>query len=316
MAELAVGVDVQVPRHADRTCMFFEPASAGACAVHREMGEHALPSACRHFPREFLVDGRGTLVSLSHYCPTAAQMLSSPRALDVVNGESLRIGGAVEGLDATAALPPLLRPGLLTDLDGYAAWEHACLATLSREQLTAARGLDLIEEATGTVCEWQPGTVSLHEAVTAAFGTLGVGPAFAAATAGKPGSGRDMRERSLAAAFAPLVAQHIAHEALPVADYETTWQPLVEGSPEIERIAKNYLGARLFGNWIAYQGRGLLTVVEWLRACHAVLRNEMALRCMRERRPATPDDAIAAAGRADLLLVHTIDSQAFARFFA
>ena len=75
---------------------------------------------------------------------------------------------------------------------------------------------------------------------------------------------------------------------------------------------KNYLAARLFANWIAYQGQGLRTIVEWLRTCHAVIRNEIALRCLTAGRSATVEDALAAAGRADLLLVHTIDSQKFA----
>ena len=78
---------------------------------------------------------------------------------------------------------------------------------------------------------------------------------------------------------------------------------------------KNYLAARLFANWIAYRSRGLRTIVEWLRTCHAVLRNEIALRCMTDRRAATVDDAVAAASRADLLMVHTVDSARFARFF-
>ena len=93
------------------------------------------------------------------------------------------------------------------------------------------------------------------------------------------------------------------------------WAPLVEGRPDVELVMKNYLAARLFATWIAYQSQGLRTVVEWLRTCHAVIRNEMALRLMREPRAATVEDATAAAGRADLLIVHTLDSQEFADFF-
>lgn len=307
--ELEHGIDLRVPRLADGTCLFFEPGATGSCAIHREAGEAALPTACRHFPREVLVNGRGTFVSLSHYCPTAAALLTSPSALVTVEAlPPLRLAGLVDGLDATEALPPLVRPGLLGDLDGYAAWEAAGLATLARPDLTAAQALDRIEAATELVRTWVPGDGSLAAAVDAAF--RGV----------RPGSDRGQttvrpRAHSLASAFAPLVAQHIPHEALPVADYESTWQRLVEGCPAVELVVKNYVAARLFGNWIAYQGRGLRTIVEWLRACHAVLRNEMALRSMASDRAAAVDDAVAAAGRADLLLVHTIDSTEFAGYF-
>jgi len=132
----------------------------------------------------------------------------------------------------------------------------------------------------------------------------------------RPGSDRGRTPgRVLANAFAPLVAQHVPEEAFPISQYEEHWAPLVEGSPEVELVMKNYLAARLFAAWIAYQSKGLRTIVEWLRVCHAVIRNEMALRLLPEPRRASVEDALAAAGRADLLMVHTVDSQTFANFF-
>ncbi len=313
LAELAGPVEVMVPRRADRACMFFEPRVSGSCAIHREAGEGALPSACRHFPRELLVDARGTFVSLSHYCPTAAALLATPDALDVVQARApLRIGGPVEGLDATDALPPLLRPGMLGDLEGYAAWEAAALTVFARPDVTAGEALDAVEALTEMVRAWQPGESPLSAAVARASTQVGAGSELGRS---QLGAGSELGRRSrgaLAAAFAPLVAQHIPEDAFPVADYETRWAALVEGEPDVELVMRNYLAARLFANWIAYQGRGLRTIVEWLGTCHAVIRNEIALRCMADRRSATLDDAIAAAGRADLLLVHTIDSQTLA----
>ena len=61
-------------------CVFFEPDRGNLCAVHRELGVPSLPSACRHFPRIVLHDARGTFISLSHFCPTAAGLLRSPSA--------------------------------------------------------------------------------------------------------------------------------------------------------------------------------------------------------------------------------------------
>lgn len=300
MDELEHGIDLRVPRRADGACLFFEPGASGSCAIHLEAGEAALPTACRHFPREVLVDGRGTFVSLSHYCPTAAALLTIPSALDIVEAmPPLRLAGPVDGLDATDVLPPLVRHELLGDLEGYAAWEAAGLATLAREDLTAGEALDRIEAATELVRTWVPGDGSLAATVDAAFRTTQASPA----------------RRRLIDAFAPLLAQHIPPESAPLAGFENTWAPRVEGDAAVDLVVKNYLAARLFGNWIAYQGRGLRTIVEWLRACHAVLRNEMALRSMASGRAAAVDDAVAAAGRADLLLVHTIDSASFASYY-
>ena len=54
----------------------------------------------------------------------------------------------LEGLDARDALPPLLRPGMLTDLDGYDAWEQRAIGVLARGDLTAEQALARIERAT------------------------------------------------------------------------------------------------------------------------------------------------------------------------
>ena len=55
-------------------------ATAKRCIVHRDLGEPHLPTTCRHFPRVAVQDRRGTFVSLSHFCPTAASMLFQRRA--------------------------------------------------------------------------------------------------------------------------------------------------------------------------------------------------------------------------------------------
>ena len=304
MAGLEHEVELQVPRAGDGTCLFYEPGAGGSCAIHREAGAAALPTACRHFPREIVIDARGTWVSLSHYCPTAAALLATPSALEIVEaGPALVIEAPIDGLDAREVLPPLVRPGLLSDPDGYAAWESAGLAILGREDLTSGEALDLIEALTDRLRQWSPGPESLSAAVTRASTEL------------RPSSGRGARKAgALANDFAALVAQHVPEESFPVADYETRWAPLVEGAADVELVMKNYLGARLFANWIAYQGQGLRTVVEWLRTCHAVIRSEIALGLSSDRRPATAAEAVAAAGRADLLMVHTVDSQRFADF--
>ncbi len=63
---------MDIARDNNGVCVFFEHDAGRLCVIHREAGIDALPSACRHFPRKFLRDGRGTFISLSHFCPTAA----------------------------------------------------------------------------------------------------------------------------------------------------------------------------------------------------------------------------------------------------
>ena len=105
-------------------CSVFDGASH-LCSIHAAHGQHALPLTCRMFPRVVLHDARGTFISLSHFCPTAAQLLfdapgdgrivDAPRALAEV--------GELDGLDARGEWPPLLRAGVLMDVDSYGAWE-------------------------------------------------------------------------------------------------------------------------------------------------------------------------------------------------
>src|SRR5919198_921179 len=46
-----------------------------AAGVPRDLGESSLPYTCRDFPRLAVRDERGTFISLTHYCPTAAASL-------------------------------------------------------------------------------------------------------------------------------------------------------------------------------------------------------------------------------------------------
>ena len=68
----------------DHVCVFFDAEHGRLCAVQRALGHDALPLACRQFPRVSLRDPRGVSVTLSHYCPTAASLLGSPRPVTIV----------------------------------------------------------------------------------------------------------------------------------------------------------------------------------------------------------------------------------------
>lgn len=295
-------------RMPDGACVFFDRHAGRLCSIHRAAGPEALPSACRHFPRVVLNDDRGTLVTLSHYCPTAAVMLLDASPIAVVEAAPpLRLDD-MEGLDARGVLPPLLRPGVLADLEGYDAWERACIRTLARRDLPVDRALGIVAAATARVREWSPGVASLTAHVEAAFdGAREAGPA---PMDGAEAAGRFMTLRALAGA-------RMNEETVPPEEVDAAWNALVAPVlPRLDHAVANYLAARLFGNHLAYEGRGLLTILEWIRTCLAVLRRELARRCMATTVPCTPADFVEAVRAADYLLMHVVDSKAFARDYA
>ena len=60
-------------------------------------------------------------------------MLLADGAVSIVDARPpLLLDLEMEGLDARKALPPLLRPGLLCDMEGYDTWERAGVASFAR----------------------------------------------------------------------------------------------------------------------------------------------------------------------------------------
>jgi hypothetical protein len=181
-------------RSTDGACVFLDGRST-LCSIHRDGGAQALPVTCRMFPRVVLHDARGTFISLSHFCPTAASLLFAPTGgVEIVEAPAaLADVGDLDGLDACHVWPPLLRPGVLMDLDSYAAWEASALRTLTRGGGPPRDALAALEDATSRVTSWTPGSGELRDAVRAAFDALGPGaPA-------DPGGDRAAVKRWLAA---------------------------------------------------------------------------------------------------------------------
>jgi len=297
-----------VAREAGGNCVFFDQGGGRLCEIHRTAGADALPSACRHFPRKILRDARGTFVSLSHFCPTAALMLLGADPLLLVEAQPpLRLNEPIEGLDALNALPPLLRPGLLCDLEGYAAWERAGLETFARTDLTYRQALNLIAAATEAIREWRPGTCSMVDHVERAF---------LQCPAGSTPESPEAHTRTIETVIA-LCAERVPDDILPIDGFDALWARHAAGPFErFDRGMKNYLAARLFANWIAYQGRGLRSNVEWLQTAAALVRHQFLRRLLAAAGPPGPDDFIEAVRQTDLLLLHVFDSHAFARHVA
>lgn len=280
------------------SCRFHE---GRRCGIHRQLGPDALPAACRQFPRQALRDGRGTFISLSHFCPTAARLLFEAVPLAIVHAPpALALDGRLEGLEAAGALPPLLRSDLLMDLDGYAEWERQSVAALASRGRCAEEAIELVAAATAAMTRWRPGRESLAGAVRRAF-------AEARPTRHEARLEDDIQSFRLAAGAVPggLTAPRFPGGADPVRARHLLWAH--------DRAVRAYLAARLFGSWIAYYAGGLLTVVAYLRVCTAILAIEAARQ--RHEQPSGPGDRLLreAIRQADLLLVHLADARALTR---
>ena len=175
---------ILLDRKRDGACIFFVGDRAayangdsqhgadggGRCAIHRDAGPELLPTACRNFPRVSLRDRRGIFVTLSHYCPSAARLLLDAQEIAIVDAPpALSLNGLVDGLDATDVLPPLLRPGMLLDLDGYSAWESQGLAVLNEQAYPARAAVSILRAATAAARPWSPGAETLAARMLHAF---------------------------------------------------------------------------------------------------------------------------------------------------
>ena len=117
------------------------------------------PVSCEHFPFVCVTDPRGVHVSLSHYCPTAADLLFTATApVAVVTGPAvLPDGREPEGLDAREALPPVDDARVasgprLMDWDEVSRWEQALVTTLANERrVPGDPDLQLFEDAVASV---------------------------------------------------------------------------------------------------------------------------------------------------------------------
>jgi hypothetical protein len=310
-AELDRGDGIAVLPLADSgACVFYRADAAladGRCAVHRALGHEALPLACRQFPRASLVDPRGTFVTLSHFCPTAAaQLFRDDVPLDIVeNGPAFPAAAEYVGLDAREALPPLLRPGMLCDLDGLAAWEACGVQLFAQQAWSAEEALDRLTSATERIRGWRPEDGSLAGRVRRAFAGANDGPAEEAPHRNSRGRHLALVNSCLHDGSRPrtLVAAHRDVDACLVAP---EW-------PEFAGAVRRYLATRLFGSWLAYEGRGLRTIVRSLEASLSILRIECGRACAAAGRPLNRALLTQAFRQTDLLLVHEMDSRPFAR---
>ena len=275
-------------------CVFFE-RSSHLCVVHRDAGEASLPATCRHFPRLSVCDSRGTFVTLSHFCPTAASMLfRDDVSLEIVEGPTAFPGRDYDGLTVTAAdLPPLLSPWMLMDAAGYAAWERHMVARCAVKTLPESVLATLSSDVT-RLRAWRPGDTPLADAIDQLPTQMAaVGP-----------------HATLEASFADRdeVVAAIPDDLKPEADdvgLDAAYASYVRPRwSSFQGPLNRYLAAKAFASWTAYQGRGIRTIVRGLESALALVRVESSRHCRDARRDLDRDLLLEAFRSADFALNH------------
>ena len=308
-----LGGDWLVPRD-DGACPQLD-RQGRRCRVHRDHGEPALPDSCRHFPRRSLIDDRGTFVSLSHFCPTAARLLLEDTApLTIVESPAaFPAEREYDGLDARGEWPPLLCPGILFDSESFNRWEQFLVSAFGTgttdvdarlvHVALAAEALRRWRIDDGPLVEWTTRVLHTH----ADAGRQAVAPHVVSAT-----QHRYARFQGAAAyrAVCDTIPPGLEAPALPDdldaldgVGVEPRWRPF---APLLGR----FLAAKAFASWTAYQSRGIRTQVAELVATASVLRIECARACADSSRALDLDGIITAVRNTDWLLIHLADRSA------
>lgn len=324
-AEMAAPFLVHDPRPADAAallavrpsgaCAFFDGTPSNLCALQRQGGVAWLPSACRHFPRVALLDARGTSMTLSHYCPTAArQLFRTDVPLAITDAPAaFPADGTYEGLDARDTWPPLLRPGVLADLEMYDLWEAHLVRACADEALRPEEALYQVVRVTEALRAWTVDEGLLVERARAVC---------AAPRPAHPAEAAAFTARHLDASW-PL--HRLVSASIPAAlspSPDAPWMPLVwhdrvePAWRALARPIRRYLAARGFANWLAYQGQGLRTVVAGLATALAVLRVEAVRLAARSDRPLDEALLLEAFRESDRRLVHLASPDDLARRLA
>jgi hypothetical protein len=297
-----------VARTSAGDCVFYHRHS-GLCVIQRDLGEPYLPATCRHFPRLAVSDRRGTFVSLSHYCPTAAGMLfrdgvptaivESPPAFPPADYDGLTVGAD--------EWPPLLHPSMLMDAEGYSAWERHMVARCAAEPLSPEGVLATLERDARQLRGHVAGSGSLAQAIA----SLGAQPPVEARSP-------DTLDASLAMYAEAMTA--VPDDLRPEPD-EVRLGAVYERAVRPEWATwdaplKRYLAAKAFASWTAYQGRGVLTIVRGLDAALALVRVESARQCRDTRRPLDAGLLKEAFRQADFILNHLAIGETLAEQWA
>jgi Fe-S-cluster containining protein len=294
--ELPDDAAAMVARTANGDCVFYH-RNSGLCVIHRDLGEPMLPATCRHFPRLAVRDGRGTFISLTHYCPTAvASLFRDDVPIEIIQDPPAFPEADYEGLVVTSEdWPPLLRPDRLADAQSYNAWERHMVARCADESLSAESVIATLERDARVVRTVTPTTSA---AIVNAIEQLPAGGVSALVP--------EALDTSVAHYLEVLKA--VPDEWRPDADTRDLTE-CYRRHVAVEWTAfgaplRRYLAAKAFASWTAYQGRGFLTIVRGLDAALALVRVEAARRCRDTNRPLNADLLREAIRQSDFALNH------------
>src|SRR5689334_14456365 len=259
-------------------CVFFDGESR-LCLVHRDLGEDALATTCRTFPRLAVQDARGTFITLSHFCPTAAtQLFRDDVPLAIVESPAAFPPADYDGLTVTEGdLPPLLRPDVLMDDAGYTAWERHMIDVCAVAP-TAEDALATLARDAAMLRTWTGGGDPLDAAVSRL-------PRDVVSAAVRATLDRCLGAYAEAVSCVPDEMRPEPDEDGLGAAYERF---VVPAWAEFARPLRHYVAAKAFASWTAYQGRGVATIVHGIGAALSLVRVEAARQC---RNAGAPLDA-------------------------
>jgi Fe-S-cluster containining protein len=293
-SELPDGAAAILERDDEGRCVFYA-SSSKRCIVHRDLGEAALPATCRHFPRVSVQDARGTFVSLSHFCPTAASMLFRDVPVEIVSRPPAFPATDYDGLIVTSDdLPPMLTPRMLMDHDGYTAWERHMVSRFADIDRPPSSVIATLWRDAQLLMEWRPGAISIAAAVE----QLPRDYLDAQEEAGLDGSLHYVAEVMAAVPddLKPSLDEHGLDAAM-----QTLVQPAWGA---FHAPINRYLAAKAFASWTAYQGRGIRTIVRGIEAAHALVRVEASRQCRNAQRMLDAALLLEAIRQSDFLLNH------------
>jgi len=276
-------------------CVFLDRGTK-LCIVHRDLGEPALPATCRYFPRLAVRDDRGTFITLSHFCPTAASMLfRDDCALTITSAPHAFPPGEYEGLVVTSDdMPPLLTPTMLMDGPGYSAWERHMVMRCAEGGRSPESVVATLERDARLLRTWKPGRVTLVDAIR----DLPSQP--------EPADVRRSFEHT--ASLYAQVIQAVPEDLRPHPDEHGVDVAFAEYvGPVWSRFfvpLNRYIAAKAFASWTAYQGRGVASIVRGLEAALAVVRVESSRQCRNAKRHLDADLLRDAFRSADFVLNH------------
>lgn len=316
---LPAGAEVALGRDDNGHCLFFDESGGCLCTIHRDIGHEAIPVTCQMFPRLCVLQPRGTFITLSHFCPTAAAMLFRDDAdITIVHGpEAFPAGHLYAGHDARNHAPPLLRPDVLLSWETHDLWERHTVATMANESLSPEEALILLCISAEKARNWteQAGDQmrflkhifkedsridpeAFREQITQIpSGLHRAAPLSAAIVRSLPETGPHLLERQ----GNPLDVYLPDDAARLASDFDNHVRPRWA---EFHTPIRRHLAARLFANQFAYQGDGLRTGLFAVVTSLAVLRVHAAALCARERRDLDRDLLLEAIRQTDFLLLH------------